>query len=335
MITENQAQIIIIFKLLLPFLEHYFRIYLYVKQSYVIFTAISFIIAIAQSIRRDFLMIIFNNQFVKREEAVVDIEDRGYQFGDGVYEVMRIYEGQMFAFKEHAERLVRSAKEIEIELPFTVSELKEKLTKLIQENNVLNGIVYLQVTRGAAPRTHFFPKNPQPVFTAYTASRERMLTEMTNGIDVMLHEDIRWHRCDIKSLNLLPNTLAFEKAVRKGCQEAILHRGDIVTEASSSNVFIVKDGILKTHPANHFILNGITRGKVIELADELGIPLEEKPFTVQDLLEADEAFISNTGIEIGPINHVDGQAIGYGKPGEITRKLQEAFENILPKKINA
>lgn len=276
-------------------------------------------------------MIIFNNQFMERNDAVVDIEDRGYQFGDGVYEVIRVYSGQFFCFKEHMDRLERSAREINIELPCSITELKEKLTQLVQKNKLEDGYVYLQITRGVASRIHHFPDQPSSVLTAYTNVRGRALTEMREGIKVSLEEDIRWLRCDIKSLNLLPNILANEAAKQKGCAEAILHRGDTVTEASSSNVFIVKNNSLFTHPANHLILNGITRGKVIEIAQKLKIDVKETPFTITDLLQADEAFITNTGTEVGPINQVDDNLIGTGQPGIITRQLQTAFEDIIPK----
>lgn len=277
-------------------------------------------------------MIIFNNEFMERRDATVDIEDRGYQFGDGVYEVIRVYDGQFFCLKEHLDRLVRSAKEIDIDLPFSRTKMEEKLTQLVHRNSLENGIVYLQITRGVAERIHHFPDNMTSILTAYTKEREPAVKEKREGIKVSLEEDIRWLRCDIKSLNLLPNVLANQAAKRKGCAEAILHRGDTVTEASSSNVFIVKNKALHTHPANNYILNGITRGKVIELASKLNIEVREEPFTISELLSADEAFISNTGIEIGPIIKVDDQQIGVGQPGPITRQLQKAFEALIPVK---
>lgn len=267
---------------------------------------------------------------MERENAKVDIEDRGYQFGDGIYEVVRVYNGKFFTLDEHLARFVRSATELHIKLPFTVEALTNLLEQLVEKNELINGYVYIQLTRGAADRIHNYADNLEPVLTMYSTVRERALSDIENGVDVYLHEDIRWLRCDIKSLNLLPNTLANTVAKNKGGHEAILHRGKIVTEASASNIFIVKNNELVTHPANNLILNGITRGKILQIAEDLKIPVKEEAFTIEELFAADEAFITNTGVEIGPINHVDDKAIGTGKPGPVTRKLQKAFEALLP-----
>ncbi|HEU5140195.1 MAG TPA: D-amino-acid transaminase [Bacillales bacterium] len=271
-------------------------------------------------------MILFQNQFVKREEAVVDIEDRGYQFGDGIYEVIRVYNGQFFGLEGHLERLVRSTAEIRMELPMSVDELEQKLKELVKENGLGDGFVYLQITRGAAPRTHHFPEAPKGVLTAYTKEMPRPLDQMKNGIQTVLAEDVRWLRCDIKSLNLLANVMAKQEAKDRGCAEAIFHRGDTVTEGSSSNLLIVNNGELWTHPANNLILNGITRKKVFELAESLGLKVNEQEFTVEELLRADEAFITSTTAEVTPVVQVDDTVIGNGKPGKITDKLREAFE---------
>jgi D-alanine transaminase len=275
-------------------------------------------------------LILFQNRLMEREDAVVDIEDRGYQFGDGVYEVIRVYDGQCFGFKEHLERLVRSTAEIRMELPMPIEEIEPKLTALVQSNGLKTGIVYLQVTRGAAARTHHFPQQTQAVLTAYTREMERPLDQLQNGIHTVLTDDIRWLRCDIKSLNLLGNVLAKQEAKDKHCAEAIFHRGDIVTEGSSSNVLIVNGRELQTHPADNLILNGITKRKVCQLAEEAGIRVKERTFTVDDLLRADEVFITSTTSEISPVVQIDDTIIGDGKPGTVTRELQKAFERLLP-----
>ncbi|HEX7064900.1 MAG TPA: D-amino-acid transaminase [Bacillales bacterium] len=271
-------------------------------------------------------MILFQNQFVKREEAVVDIEDRGYQFGDGIYEVIRVYKGQFFGMEGHLERLVRSTAEIRMELPMSVDDLEQKLTELVKANELGDGFVYLQITRGAAPRAHHFPEVSETVLTAYTKEMARPLDQMKDGIQTVLVEDVRWLRCDIKSLNLLANVMAKQEAKEHDCAEAIFHRGDIVTEGSSSNLMIVNDGELRTHPANNLILNGITRKKVFELAENLGLGVNEQEFTVEELLNADEAFITSTTSEVTPVVQVDNARIGDGEPGTVTRKLQQAFE---------
>ncbi|HET7580376.1 MAG TPA: D-amino-acid transaminase [Bacillales bacterium] len=271
-------------------------------------------------------MILFQNQFMDRKDAVVDIEDRGYQFGDGIYEVIRVYGGRFFGLEGHMERLVRSTGEISMELPMPADEMEKKLTELVQANNLEDGIVYLQITRGAAPRSHEFPLEPKGVLTAYTKEMPRPLELMKNGIQTVLTEDVRWLRCDIKSLNLLANVMAKQEAKERGCTEAVFHRGDTVTEGSSSNLLIVKNGEVQTHPANNLILNGITRKKVFELAENLGLKVTEEAFTIDELFNADEAFITSTTSEVTPVVQVDDTTIGTGQPGQVTRKLQEAFE---------
>lgn len=269
--------------------------------------------------------ILFNGDIVDRH-SFIDIEDRGYQFGDGIYEVVGVYQSKLFLMDEHMMRLERSAKEIGMQLPFSSAHMKELLTELMQINDVKEGLVYLQVSRGVAPRTHELPLEPVvPVVVAYTKELGDLTALQDEGAIAILHEDIRWLRCDIKTLNLLPNTMAKQKAVENEAIEAILHRGDRVTEASSSNVFIVKDRKVYTHPANNYILNGITRQKLIEFCGELGIPVFEEMFTVAELLEADEVLITATKLDVVAITEIEGQQIGEGVPGDISRKLLQAF----------
>lgn len=208
--------------------------------------------------------VLVDGQLIDREEASVDIEDRGYQFGDGIYEVIRVYNGQIFTADEHLNRLYSSAEKIQLHIPFQKEELMNLINLLVSENEVEDGSVYMQVTRGAARRNHVFPgEEIQPVLTAYTNEVPRPDLALEDGVHAITAEDIRWLRCDIKSLNLLPNLLAKQEALEKGCQEAILHRDGVVTEGSSSNVFIVKDGVIQTHPATNLILNGITDRKSV------------------------------------------------------------------------
>lgn len=273
--------------------------------------------------------ILLNDKIVSRENAMVDIEDRGYQFGDGIYEMIRIYDGLLFEWEAHLERLVRSAKELMIPLPKGMEVLQKNIHLLMKESGVLNGSVYIQITRGVSPRKHHFPENADPVLTAYVREMERPLEQIRNGIKAITTEDIRWLRVDIKSLNLLGNVLAKQKAVEQGASEAILVRGDIVTEASSSNVFAIRGQECFTHPTNQFILNGITRQVVVRLLESTNLTLVETPFTKEALMEMDEVFITNTGLEVCPVIEIDEQLIGDGMPGYYTTQLQKAFESLL------
>lgn len=272
-------------------------------------------------------LVLLNDQLVPRREAKVDIEDRGYQFGDGIYEVVRFYNGQTFLMEEHLERLERSAREIRLQLPLSIDELHKRLDQLVKQSACTDGIIYLQVTRGVAPRNHPFPSpEVKAQLVAYTKPYQRPFPQLEQGVKGKLIEDIRWLRCDIKSTNLLGNVLAKQAAKEAGALEAILHRGEIVTEGSSSNVFIVKNGALKTHPATHLILNGITRQIVLQIAQELAIPVIEEPFTVSELLNADEVMVTSTTQEITPICAVNDKKIGAGVPGPLAKRLQEALE---------
>ncbi|WP_436373288.1 D-amino-acid transaminase [Cytobacillus sp. BC1816] len=280
--------------------------------------------------------VILNGDLIERSEAKVDFEDRGYQFGDGVYEVIRVYNGKMFTADEHLERLLESGRKIELDIPYSIGQLKQMLAEMIERNNLELGIVYMQVSRGTSPRNHAYPgADVAPVLTAYTRETSRPVESMRNGVKAILIEDIRWLRCDIKSLNLLGNIMAKQKAAQSGCFEAIQHRRDTVTEGSSSNIAIVKDGTLYTHPATNLILNGITRRKINEICMENGVSLEESAFTKDDLLDADEVFMSSTSAEITPITEIEGKPVGNGSPGPITNKLQNLFEEAIEKQCGS
>lgn len=276
--------------------------------------------------------VIINGQFIERSEAKIDMEDRGYQFGDGVYEVIRVYNGKMFTATEHLERLLVSGKKIGMEIPHTVEEMKVLLNKLIEKNSLQLGTIYMQVTRGIAPRNHPFPGADVPTtFVANVKHVARPETAMKEGVKAILKEDIRWLLCDIKSLNLLGNLMAKQEAVEAGCFEAVQHRGDIVTEGSASNISIVKDGKILTHPADNLILNGITRRVALKVCEENHIPFAEEAFTLDDLKNADEVFLSSTTAEVMPIVEIAGAPVGEGKPGPVTQRLQQLFEQEIEK----
>ncbi|MFS0780507.1 D-amino-acid transaminase [Bacillus sp. 1P06AnD] len=270
--------------------------------------------------------VIFKGKMMLEDQAHVDIEDRGYQFGDGVYEMIRVYNGKMFSAEEHLQRLVSSTEKIHIDLVYSINEMHDMLQELIVKNQLLLGTVYVQVTRGTAPRSHAFPgKNVSPVFTAYTKEVERPLATMGNGVKALTVEDIRWLMCDVKSLNLLGNVLAKQKAVEQGCYEAIQHRAQEVTEGSSSNIYIVQSGKIITHPANNLILNGIVRQVILCLAKKNGLIVEERPFSLSEIVDADEVFLTSTTSEITPIVEVDGRVIADGKPGKMTKQIQRLY----------
>ncbi|MCD5324880.1 MULTISPECIES: D-amino-acid transaminase [Pontibacillus] len=265
--------------------------------------------------------------FVNQDELRYPFEERGLQFGDGVYEVIRIYSGQYYLIKEHVERLFRSAEAIKIKMPFSKEETYEKLNELLEKNSVDGDAkVYLQLTRGSAPRDHAFPKDVPANLYAYVQDLPRKMEALQEGVSTITQPDVRWDYCYIKSLNLLPNVLAKQEATEKGAFEAILHRNKKVTEGSSSNVYLVKDGIVYTHPATENILHGCVRMRVEALSRQLGFPFIQAAFSLEDIAEADELFISSSTAEIMPVVKVDDVTVGSGNPGPVTQRLQQAYE---------
>lgn len=272
--------------------------------------------------------VLFNGKIIDRGKASFSFDDRSMYFGDGVYEVIRVYSGHPYKLEMHLQRLQRSADELDI--PYSIKEkqsLKKSVSELIDTNGLTHdGYVYLQLSRGAAARDHLYERHIEPFIFAFTKEMEKPTAQQEQGIAVYLTEDIRWLRCDIKTVNLLGNVLAKRQAADHDCSEAIQHRGDTVTEGSSSNLFIVKDGQLITHPADNLILNGITRQVVIDLAEKQGLPVSITPFSTDELLEADEAFITSTINEITPITEWRGTKHGMLKIGSVTKQLQTELQ---------
>ncbi|GAE24580.1 D-alanine aminotransferase [Halalkalibacter wakoensis JCM 9140] len=273
--------------------------------------------------------IIQNELLLPKKEASIPLDDRGYYFGDGVYEVIKVYNGQLFAKDEHLQRLVDSAKKLEIPLPFSIEKMEELLYSLVEKNSMQNGLVYFQITRGVEPRNHLYSRELKSTFTAFVQPPQDVEDAQKNGVNVWLTDDIRWLRCDIKTINLLGNVMVKREAADHHCQEAIMHRNGTITEASSSNVFLVKDKILYTHPATNLILNGITRQLIIKVAKKYGYEVVEEPFPVEVLEHADEAFISNTSLEITPIKAVYGQLTTTFPIGPVTKDLQIKFKELM------
>lgn len=265
-------------------------------------------------------------KFVHKDGLTYPFEERGLQFGDGVYEVIRVYKGKPYLLEEHTARLMRSLDAIRIDINQNINEMKALLTELLKRNDInTDSYIYLQITRGSAPRVHTFPENTKPNMYAYVGDKTRDLNVLKTGIKSMTLPDERWTNCYIKSLNLLPNILAKQTALDQGYYEAILHRDHIVTECCSSNIFLVKDGEIYTHPATNQILHGCVRSAVERFAKNLNIPFIEEVFTVEDMYKADEVFLTSSISEVLPIIEVDQMAIGNGKPGEVSLKLQKAY----------
>ncbi len=271
-------------------------------------------------------IVFLNGEFIKKEEAKISPNDRGFIFADGVYEVAKYYNGKPFRYHDHLKRLERSLTEIEIEYNETV-RLEAVFDELITKNylNDKHAGVYLQITRGEHKRVHHFPENIRPTVYAFTFGLPSFTDNLENGIRVITHEDIRWERCDIKSVSLLPNTMLYNKAVKAGAGECVLIRDGMVTEATHSSVLGVKNGVVITRPLSNLILPGITRKVILEICADNNIPFEEREFSEAEMLEMDELIIAGTGSEITPAIQVNDNLIGNGKPGRITRFIQDKF----------
>lgn len=273
-----------------------------------------------------------NGQYVPHGQAAVRIEDRGYQFADGVYEVCEVRGGRMIDERRHMERLDRSLRELRMGMPMPLKALGIVLRETIRRNRVRNGFVYLQVTRGVAPRDHYFPAPDTPpsiVVTARAADPGKGDALALQGIAVITVPDNRWDRVDIKTVGLLPNVLAKQAAKEAGAREAwFVDAAGYVTEGGSTNAWIVTgDGRLVTRPAESGILRGITRTVMMEVAEKLQIRIEERPFTVEEALAAKEAFVTSATNFAMPVVRIDGQSVGAGIPGPITRALRENYHN--------
>lgn len=267
-----------------------------------------------------------NGQWVNENDAVIPVDERGHQFGDGVYEVTRIYEGKPFMMREHVERLVKSAEAIRMDLGMTVEEIESLMMEAVERSGEKNCDVYIQMTRGIAKRGHLFPKDVKPSITMTVRPMEVIaMEERLAGKTAIFHEDERWKNCYIKSLNLLPNILAKQVANDAGAYEAILIRDGYVTEGTSSNIFIVQNGELVTRPLSNYILAGITRMRVEQLAEQLNIPFVEREFTKEDVLEAEEVFMTSTTNEVLPLVEIDGTTIGSGVAGPVTERVAKQF----------
>ena len=272
-----------------------------------------------------------NGAYLPKEQALVPVDDRGFTFGDGVYEVIRAHDGRLFEGRAHLERLERGLRGLEIRGGVEVSpgSLLSVTERLLEENGFCEGhaTVYVQVTRGTAPRTHYFPRTPVPPTVFLSVARFAPPVEQCErGAEAITLADIRWSRCDLKTVNLLPNVLAKQKAVASGAVEALLVRDGVVTEGSHTTVFAVLDGELRTHPRSPYVLPGITRDVLLRVAEERGIPAAEAPVLAEELGRAGELFVCGTTMDVTPIVRLDGRAVADGRPGPITRILYGALQ---------
>lgn len=273
-----------------------------------------------------------NGRYLRHGDASVHVEDRGYQFGDGVYEVCEVRAGDLIDEIPHLDRLDRSLAELEMASPMPRAALRLVLRETVRRNRVVHGLVYLQVTRGVARRDHAFPKpgtRPAIVVTAKSINRDRLAGLAEKGVAVITCPDIRWTRVDVKSISLLPNCLAKQAARQRGAFEAwLIDRDGYVTEGASTNAWIVtEDDVLVTRQADQSILNGVTRRALADIAVSQGLKIEERPFTVAEALRGREAFVSASTLAAMPVISIDGVPVASGKPGPIAQRLWQHFRD--------
>jgi D-alanine transaminase len=273
-------------------------------------------------------IVYLNGQFLPRNEARLSVDERGFFFGDGVYEVTRVVRGRLFEWDRHARRLARGLRELRIDAGLDLDTIRSLQERLVKENGILDGqgTVYLQITRGAAPRTHHFPPAGTPATVFLSASPFVPPSDVrSRGVAVTTYPDYRWSRCDLKTVNLLPAVMAKQFASDHDAFESIFVREAVVTEGSHTNVFGVIGGEVRTYPNSNYILPGITRDVVIELAHELGIPVSETPIYLHEIAILEECFLTGTTSDVMPVVSIDGKPVGNGRPGAITMRLYEAL----------
>lgn len=269
----------------------------------------------------------FNGRFTTTAERILSVEDRGFQFGDGVYEVFKFVGQRPIFLLDHFRRMDRGLQEIDIPNPWTEATFRQTMSKLLERTSFADGIVYIQVTRGEGERAHFYPDNMQPTAVAY--SRRFVFPDASRkerGIRVITTPDLRWKQCHVKSINLLPNAMAKKKAQRAGAEEALLVAEGTVREGASASFFVVRAGKIITHPLDEHILPGVVRDRVIGLAIAAKIRVDERPLRETELFQLDEAFITSTTMGVMPVTEIDSRVIGNNRRGEVTTELQRLFD---------
>lgn len=276
------------------------------------------------------LTVYVNGRYVPYEEAVISVEDRSFLLADGIYEVARVYGGRPFQMEAHLKRLARSARELSMPEP-DLAEIDRVSRELISLNNLSEATVYIQVSRGAYnPRTHAFPAGEiKPTVVVIARAFKPSAAGQRDGVKAITTPDQRWARCDIKSVSLLPNALAKQKANEAGAYEAIFVRDGYAIEGSSSNFMAVLDGEIRTYPKCNYILGGITRDVVLDLARQLGYTVREEGIPLDALSRCSEVWVTSTTSELMPIVEIDGMVVGEGRPGPVARRLLEAFMKLV------
>lgn len=269
-----------------------------------------------------------NGEFMPDTEARIPVLDRGFIFGDGVYEVIPVYGGNLFRLNEHLQRLQNSLDALKIDNPLTNQDWHQALTQLIKHNGGGDLSLYLQITRGSAERDHAIPKNPTPTVFAMCNKLKPLPDEtIEGGVAAITLDDIRWVRCHIKAISLLPNVLLRQEALDQGAAEAILIRDGQATEGAASNLFAVVEGVITTPPKSPLLLPGITRDLVLELAKSHNLPCQEKDISLEQLRQADEIWLTSSTKEILSVTQLDGQPVADGKPGPLYRRALALYQD--------
>lgn len=268
----------------------------------------------------------YNGDYLPVENISISPFDRGFLFSDGVYEALRTYNKKLFMLQKHLDRLKYSLEQTGISFS-EFDKLEEIIFTCAQKNKISQDFsVYIQITRGVSfPRTHHYHHQIKPNLFVYTTELKNRERELNEGVSVILERDVRWNRCDIKSISLLPNVMANQNAFIKGCYEAVFYRDTFITEGSHTNFFAIKDGKVITAPLSNFILNGVTRNIVFRICNENNIPIEEEYILLTNIFDYDEFFVTGTTTEITPVVKIDDNIIGDGLPGKLTRKIQKLF----------
>lgn len=273
--------------------------------------------------------VFLNGQFLAAEDAKVSVLDRGFLLGDGVYEVIPVYQGHCFQLEKHLIRLQNSLDGVRMKNPHTIDEWQSIIEQVVARNGEGDQAVYLQVTRGVAPRDHVFPEHTDP--TAFVMSNPMQKVEpkyKQQGIKAITVPDIRWQNCNIKAITLLPNSLLKQQAQDAGAQEALLIREGYLTEGSASNAYVVIEGTIYTAPKDEKVLPGITRDIVVEIARQADIPLKEEAVTEQQLMNADEVWVSSSTKEILPVTNLNDKMLGQGKPGPLWQRMDALYQRV-------
>ena len=273
-------------------------------------------------------IVYLNGEFLPDSEARVPVLDRGFIFGDGVYEVIPVYSGKLFRFEEHLQRLQNSLNALKLSNPLTSDQWETTLSELIRQNGGGDQSFYLQITRGIAKRDHALPQNVTPtVFAMCNELKPQPADVIENGVAAITLDDIRWQRCHIKAISLLPNVLLRQEALDQGAAEAILIRDGLATEGAASNLFCVIDGVITTPPKGPMLLPGITRDLVLELAADHDLPHQEKDISLAELQQAEEIWLTSSTKEILSVTRLDGKAVADGKPGPLYKRMLTLYQD--------